>query len=103
MGTIEEKLSLYTDESLLYLADASSSLHSALAVCDCFSKCSGIRINLDKSVLFPLLPSLPCVDTQTPLQWVDKFTYLGVRVDSTTEAYIEKNVNPLLLPGIPSV
>lgn len=31
-GTIEEKLSLYTDDSLLIHADASSSPHSALAL-----------------------------------------------------------------------
>lgn len=34
VGTIEEKISLYSDDSLLYLADASSSLHSALAIFD---------------------------------------------------------------------
>lgn len=67
VGPLEEKLSLYADDSLLYLADASESLRAALSQFDTFSRFSGVRINWDKSVLFPLHPSMPRIDTQTPL------------------------------------
>lgn len=74
VGPLEEKLSLYADDTLLYLADAYASLHSMLTLFDQFSRYPGICINWDKLVLFPLHPSVPCIDTHTP-QWVDKFTY----------------------------
>lgn len=96
VGPLEEKLSLYTDDSLLYLADASASLKAALVQFDTFSCYSGIRINWDKSVLFPLHPSLPRADTHTPLRWVEEFTYLGVKVGPTTGGYLDRNVLPVL-------
>lgn len=48
VGPLVEKISLYADDSLLYLADASDSLKAALAVFDKFGQFSGIRINWNK-------------------------------------------------------
>lgn len=96
IGTVEEKIFLYADDSLLYLADASAPLCAALAVFDSFGRFSGIQINWNKLVLFPLHQSMPRLDTQTPLKWVDEFTYLGVRVGNGNVGYLDQNVYPLL-------
>lgn len=96
VGPLVEKLSLYADDSLLYLADASASLKAALAIIDKFGHFSGIKINWNKLVLFPLHPSIPLIDTGTPLQWTRGFTYLGVKVGNDLSRYLEKNINPLL-------
>lgn len=45
VGAIEEKVSLYADDTLLYLADASQSLRKALGLFEDFGRFSGIRIN----------------------------------------------------------
>lgn len=56
VGPVEEKRSLYADDALLYLAD---SLSTVLHLFDHFSSYSGILINWDKSVLFPLNSLVP--------------------------------------------
>lgn len=45
VGPLVEKLSLYVDDTLLYLAAVSSSLRAALAQFDQFGWFSGIRVN----------------------------------------------------------
>lgn len=93
---MEEKVSLYADDTLVYLEDASLSLKKALNIFERFGRFSGICINWGKSVLFPLHPSVPCPDTGTPLQWVDEFTYLGIKIRGPTGEFIEKNIYPLM-------
>lgn len=96
VGPIEEKFSLDVDDALPYLVDASSSPQMTLTLFYHFlSVFFGTRINWHKSVLFPLQPSVPRLDTHTPLQWVDEFTYLGIRVSGKSEDYMEKNIHPL--------
>lgn len=56
VGSIEEKISLYADDALLYLAEASTSLRRALSLLDNFNAYLGIRINWDKSVVFSFHP-----------------------------------------------
>lgn len=51
---IDDKLSLYTQIS------------------------SGIRVNWDKSLIFLYGQLQPRPDTNTPLNWVDEFRYLGI-------------------------
>lgn len=46
VGPLEEKISLYADDTLLYLQDAGLSLEAALAAFDELGKFSGIRIRL---------------------------------------------------------
>lgn len=96
VGRIEEKLSLYVDDALLYLADALSSLQTALTLFNQFGHYSGLRINWEKCVLFPLHPSVPRITARTPLKWVDEFTYLGIKIRGRTEEYIENNIQPLM-------
>lgn len=54
IGPLEEKISLYAADTLLYLADVNSALRAALAIFDEFGHFSGVKINWSKSVLFPL-------------------------------------------------
>lgn len=95
VGPIEEKLSLYADDALLYLADASSSLQTALDLINRFGGYSGIRINWDKSVLFPLHPSTPRVP-HPQLKWVDDFKYLGIKISGKVQDYMDNNLRPLM-------
>lgn len=61
VGPLQEIISLYADDALLYQPDASASLHVALAIVDRFGVFSGIKINWSKSLIFPfsLHPPLP--------------------------------------------
>lgn len=53
-GPLQEKVSLYADDTLLYLRDDGTSLQAALSVIDKFGHFSGICVNWGKSVIFPL-------------------------------------------------
>lgn len=75
IGVIQEKISLYADNTLLYLADSRVSLQSALEIIDQFGGYSGICINWHKLVLFSLHPLGSGSVTDTQLQWVEEFKY----------------------------
>lgn len=96
VGALTEKVSLYADDTILYLADASTSLKTALAMFDYFGRFSGIRINWNKSILFPLCRAVSETETGTPLKWVDEFTYLGIKIGRALPGFLERNVLPLL-------
>lgn len=53
-GNLEEKISMYADDTLLYLADSGSSLAEALRTIEYFGSFSRLRINWEKSQILPL-------------------------------------------------
>lgn len=65
VGSLKDKL--FTDDTLMYLNDAQSSLITTLWIFDRFGHYSGIRINWSKA-------------DQTYLQWVQQFKYLGIYI-----------------------
>lgn len=96
VGPLTERLSLYADDALLYLPDASTSLSSALEIINQYGSFSGIRINWSKSIIFSLSPGLPDVDPSSPLVLVSKFRYLGIEVQRDPNMYLIDNVYPIL-------
>lgn len=97
VGELEERISLYADDMLLYLGDVSSSIASAMSIIADFGIWSGLSINWDKSVLMPLDP-LPPSDfpSSVPLQVVSEFKYLGIIVTPRPQNYISCNLLPLM-------
>lgn len=67
---------------LLFLKDPGMSLHAVLGILDEFAKFSGLKVNWDKSNILPLNSG---TDPGLPLQWVNQFIYLGVRISARTE------------------
>lgn len=96
LGKLEERLSLYADDALLYLNDAGPSLLAALCIFDTFGRYSGIKINWAKSILFPLDEGAIHGAASTPLRWVEEFCYLGVMITKHHSDYMEKNLLPAL-------
>lgn len=70
VGRLEEKLSLYADDALLYLNDPGPSLSAALTIFDMFGSFSGMRINWSKSILFLIDDQVINLAPSSPLQWV---------------------------------
>lgn len=83
MGSLEEQISHYADDTLLYLQDAGESLEAALEIFDTFGRFSGIRMNWSKSNIFPLDHQARDPDMEIPLCCVDQFRYLGIHVNKT--------------------
>lgn len=53
-GSFEERIGLYADDMILYLADSDKSLDRALSLIERFGTYSGLKINWSKSHFFPL-------------------------------------------------
>lgn len=81
IANIEERISLYADDTLVYLADTNESLRALLEEVTTFGDYSGFRVNWDKSSLFPLDVITPLqIHPDSKLQVVSSFRYLGVLV-----------------------
>ncbi len=78
----EHKLLLYVDNLLLFLSNPDSSIPKALTIISDFWNVSGYKINLAKSLLFPINQRVQQMYFQSfPLSVsFDKFLYLGVSV-----------------------
>ena len=79
-GGVTHKLSLYTDDLLLYCSDPLLSAPVALDIINSFGRVSGYKINLTKSVLFPIGSSASRLSfTQLPFKvTTDSFTCFGL-------------------------
>lgn len=96
VGPLEEKLSLYMDDALLYLQDADGSLAVALDLFNEFGYYTGVRINWDKSILFPLDPLTRTNAPDYQLVWAEQFKYLGIQVRRDPASYSDLNITPIL-------
>lgn len=97
IATIEEQISLYADDTLVYLTDTQDLLKTLLLEMDNFGDYSGFQVNWDKSNLFPLDPDATVqIHPDSRLQVVSSFRYLGVIVQLPLSSYIENNLFPLL-------
>uniref|UniRef100_A0A803K2L7 Reverse transcriptase domain-containing protein n=1 Tax=Xenopus tropicalis TaxID=8364 RepID=A0A803K2L7_XENTR len=97
LGEVEERISLYADDVLLYLDSPGNSLQNVLQVVNQFGTFSGLKINWEKSSVFPIEEGIdPNKFPPTPLTWVNSFKYLGVMVHRRIEAFLPNNLDPIL-------
>lgn len=96
-GSLEDKVSLYADDALLYLGDAANCLQTLMDTITKFGEFSVFTINLSKSILMPLDPLLvPLPTGASQIAIATFFKYLGVMVSSDTADYLQLNLGPLL-------
>ena len=74
------KIAVYADDTFLLLHDTESSLIEAISVLKTYSICSGLCINLDKTVWLGkgAANKKEKLCTELNLNWVTKFTVLGI-------------------------
>lgn len=83
----EDKISLYSDDALLYLGDTAGSLATTMTLIEEYGTYSGFSINWHKSVLIPLDPmsaGLPTGASQVAVE------------SSFRKDYIPLNLKPIL-------
>lgn len=85
----KDVVSLYADNTLLYLHDMLGLLQAVMTRTDNFGKLCGFSINWDKSVLMPLDP-LPCPlpECARTVEVVTSFRYLGIQISPDPTEYI---------------
>lgn len=97
-GGQTHKLSLYADDLVLYLSDPCTSIPKALEIISSFGEISGYRINLTKSLLFPINDQARQMSFEAYQlkEACDTFTYLGVSVTSKYSDLLKHNFKPAL-------
>uniref|UniRef100_A0A803K647 Reverse transcriptase domain-containing protein n=1 Tax=Xenopus tropicalis TaxID=8364 RepID=A0A803K647_XENTR len=92
-----EKIQLYADDTLVYLGDRGPSLNTLISLTTQFATVSGLCVSPSKSVLFLLDPPTLGENLENcPLQVVQEFTYLGIRITNPLTKYYDLNVRPLM-------
>lgn len=66
IAEVEEKIGLYTDDLILFLADPGESLSSSLAIIEESGYYSGLTVNIKKSLLF-LIDRSPNIEPPSTL------------------------------------
>uniref|UniRef100_A0A8C4S0K8 Reverse transcriptase domain-containing protein n=1 Tax=Erpetoichthys calabaricus TaxID=27687 RepID=A0A8C4S0K8_ERPCA len=89
---LEQKISLYADDMVLYISDPENTVPAVLTALTEFQKISGLRINLNKSILFPVNSQVYNIRLDTlSFTIADQFKYLGVNVTSKHKALYQQN------------
>lgn len=79
-GRLEEKISLYANDALIYLDGMEGSFTKLMQVVEEFREMSGLRVGWDKSQAFPIGPPLPHGYLQwSNLQIAQSFRCLGIQ------------------------
>lgn len=93
----EHKLSLYTDDLLLYVSDPLGSLPHAFTIFNNFGSISGYKLNIHKSELLKINSKAKNIlfDNFHFKVKSDYITYLGVNVTHSYKLLYEKNFVPL--------
>lgn len=96
-GPLEEKVSLYADDALLYLGDTADSLQTLMWTITKFGEFSGFTINWSKSIHMPLDPlTEPLPTSASQIAVANFFRYLGVMVSPDPSNYLGLNIGQLL-------
>lgn len=97
-NNIEQRVSLYADDLLLYISKPDISIPTVLSILEHFGRISGYKLNYTKSELFPLnlaVQQYPL--TRFPFRIVsDCFTYLGIKITAKFGNLFKCNFTPLL-------
>lgn len=97
-GGLTHKVSLYADDLLLLLSNPQVSIPKALDIISIFGTFSGYRLNLTKSLLFPVNDRARQMSFEAyPLTEArEVFTYLGVSVTHKYKDLFNNNFRPAL-------
>lgn len=95
---IENRISLYADDIILYLNNPENSVPAALDLINTFGRISGYKINLSKSNAFLMnMPISNKLKTISPFTWSQTgFKYLGVNVSPNLKDLFHINYPPLI-------
>ncbi len=92
LGSSVHSISLYADDTLLFLSDLQRSLPTALKVLDEFGKLSGFKINHSKTTLMPLkIGGSNIPNNNNNIQISTQVKYLGIELRPTLS--LISNVN----------
>lgn len=95
--TLEDRISLYADDILLFLASPLRSFCRVLDIFTIFGRYSGYSINWGKSILYILSGDPPTPFKDCPVQFTTTgFKYFGIFISPNPQLRYERNLLPPL-------
>ena len=92
----EDRISLYADDILVYVADQPNSLDRIMHIIYLFGKDSGYTINWDKSLVYVLRGPKPILPGRYNVTVVESgYQYLGIYATKDSSLYYRHNLPPL--------
>jgi hypothetical protein len=91
IGTTEFKISQYADDTCIFVEDQNS-FQNTFTIVEMFSKCSGLRINRNKSEALRIGSTAKHKHQFLGIRWPERYTkYLGVYISNDRQETIELN------------
>jgi hypothetical protein len=96
IGDAEFKISQYADDTCLYVADLDS-IKAVFKVLDIFTKCSGLKVNKEKSEALGIGTSSNFRHKEIGIKWpITSVKCLGIFINANTEKMVEDNFKPCI-------
>lgn len=96
MGFVH-KISLYADDTLLFISDPLSSIPELLILLGKFGRISGYKVNVQKSEMMPVTSLEGKLTGTVPFKGSsEKFKYLGIWITCNFKNLFRANYHPLL-------
>lgn len=98
VGPTEHRISLFTDDLILFISDLSKSIQTILEVIKSFCEISGYKLNKTKSSILLLNEHERAKPIPDVIQFnvVTQFEYFGIQILPGLEKIVEANYNLLL-------
>lgn len=96
IGSTLHSISMYADDTLIYLSNLQQSLPNVLKIIEHFGTLSGYKINYSKSILLLLNTDLNSLNIQTCIPVAQKAVYLGVEISTCIQAIAKNNYSSIL-------
>ena len=91
IGSTSHSISMYADDTLIYLSNLQQSLPNVLKIIEHFGTLSGFKINYSKSILLLLNTDPKSLHTQSPIPVAQKAVYLGIEINPCIQAIAKNN------------
>ena len=91
VGDTSHSISLYADDTLVYMADVQRSLPVVLEILNDFGYLSGYKVNLSKSALMLVNIDRSEVTIPPQLMVTDEVTYLGIKISPSLSTIAKTN------------
>ena len=100
IGVDDQKICQYADDTTLFLRFNKESIDTTLRMFDDFQKISGLKVNLDKTEIFPIgsiKNSIVPMYVHKNIKWSQAgVTALGIFITHDTDTLIKQNFEPIL-------
>ena len=96
IGSTSHSISLYADDTLVYLANVQQTLPCVLTTLEHFGYLSGYKVNLSKSALMLINTDKDKISLPAKITVINEVLYLGIRINTSPMSVAKLNYSTIL-------